>query len=466
MINSKKSIALLLLTTTLASCGPNVNATTELGLTKESINSKAMQTTPRVTWVDKMFYSLNKNVELNGPIWINTEEKKNQYGERYMQTLIKVANKLAYKEFINPGKGDAEFIADHNAYNAFMMLAITIPLHEGLYMSFRQTNDEKGLCNSYVNGGNAMVKNTKKKEQEKIKGSISRYASKEEKKRLKKLKRWSKRKYKEYVEELSDKYATIIAKKKVAKMKNDSYHYFVHYLKEGKNPVVPECEDIKDYKVVNHLIKGGDGSDIGPMQVSVRWHYDDFLANKKYLSLEKSIEYALGDSFLMRDFKKVYYHLDDLALDKSRAKSSPYNCLVADGKVNYEKFIRGMWAGKYNSGQRKKACRIEQVPKLQEYEALVAKNKLSVTEEDRLKELKIELEGLLKYGAKSTRHHDYHFKNNLDKAISFLSKDRIGFNDSLSFSISKKTKAAVNEIIKNFNDGKVDGTDHSNVSNL
>jgi hypothetical protein len=106
---------------------------------------------------------------------------------------------------------------------------------------------------------------------------------------------------------------------------------------------------MKQTSGVNQMIRGGDGTDLSIMQVSIRWHFDDFLANKKYESVSQTLGYGL--ELLLNGFDPVYRNIAD------------YKCLTNTGlfykryKINYINLIRGVWAGKYNSGSTKETCR-------------------------------------------------------------------------------------------------------------
>ena len=76
----------------------------------------------------------------------------------------------------------------------------------------------------------------------------------------------------------------------------------------------------------------------------------DFLALKKYESVEDTLQY--GISHLMKGFNPVYRNIND------------YKCLATKGgffkkkkPLNYIDLIRGVWAGQYNSGSITKTCR-------------------------------------------------------------------------------------------------------------
>jgi hypothetical protein len=85
------------------------------------------------------------------------------------------------------------------------------------------------------------------------------------------------------------------------------------------------------------------------MQISIRWHFDDFLTNKKYESVAKTLDYGFGH--LLNGFDPVYRNVAN------------YPCITEGGglfskkRINYFSLIKGIWAGKYNSGSISQTCR-------------------------------------------------------------------------------------------------------------
>lgn len=177
---------------------------------------------------------------------------------------------------------------DFQAYHTFLALGLTVPLHEGLYLQFRRA-EAPDLCRPEVNNGDLLKKSSE-----------------------------------------------------------STYKLFAQYLKSPEKPFIPNCENLPAGKQTQ-IIRGGDGSDLSVMQVSIRWHFDDFLANKKYEHVAKTLDYGMGH--LMNGFNPVYRNIDD------------YKCIVEGGtmfkkkKINYVSLIKGIWAGKYNSGNIKETCR-------------------------------------------------------------------------------------------------------------
>jgi hypothetical protein len=451
---SKKGLALLLLGTTLTSCIGNVSAETPVVKSNAIESQSSTETIARQKWMDKMFYSINKNVELDSPVWMNEESKRNAYGEVYMKTLIQEAHKIG-KRYLKYG--------DHEAYNSFMILALTFPMHEGLYMSYRQTNDQKGLCYRKANNGDIMFVQSKKKIFNQVNENLETEVASEADKAILKSLESDEDAYAQQREQMVDDYTRMLLDEKKDRIANtdkaSNYRHFIKYLKSGDKPFIAECDNIVNDQVVRQIIRGADGTDIGPVQLSLRWHYDKFLAKKMYLSLRDTFKYGLN--FIHAGFKKVYYDADKVKKSSLKTKKSSYSCIISNKSINFKNLVRGSWAGKYNQGQTHKACRIADVEKMEELAEL--KDKLFKSK--KVKKRIAELEKAVGHMSLK-RHPDYHFKNNLKKAIKFIEKDKIGYSNSLSFKLDSNTRAAVDEIVNNFNDGKPTGTTHKAVSNL
>ena len=137
------------------------------------------------------------------------------------------------------------------------------------------------------------------------------------------------------------------------------------------------------------------------MQVSIRWHFDDFLANRKFESVQATLQYGIGH--LMKGFNPVYRNAGE------------YKCLAETGifkksKINYLNLIRGVWAGQYNSGSITKTCRFAD-------------------------------------SASPYKSHDIGFEKNLKKVLDFkgtLAVDMVG-----EFKLDADTAAAFMEVTSN-----------------
>ena len=321
--------------------------------------------TQRNSRIDNYFYHVNAD-KVNAPIWINTKENKDDYGNEYMSTLISESHKVA-KNYLELG--------DNFAYSNFMMLALTFPLHEGLYLSYRLVKNENDLrC---IN--DKLLSDMKKKNDSSMDSTLGIMVS--------------------------------------------SYNNFMRYLRNTTPSFIPSCTSFDNSSKVLQYIKGADGTDIGPVQLSIRWHYRDFLANKKFLDLAQTFEYGLR--YMMAGHRKLYY--DTLEEIESSSRNDLYyaNCIIdsVEGKdiISSQKLIRAAWSGKYNQGQAKKSCRIAEV------------------------------EPYIKTG-QYINHKDYHFYTALKKVETFVDSNKVGFTKDLSFELSDANKAALNQIIKNYQD--------------
>jgi hypothetical protein len=233
----------------------------------------------RIKSLDRMMYTINPSIKLIGPVFRDQSDsaEKAKYGTSLVTLIIKEADAKARK-YLEAG--------DTQAYYAFLALGLTVPLHEGLYVHFRNVDGD--VCN--VNANNSEL---------------------------------------------------------VRKSGETNFKIFNQYFKNPARPYFPNCEAMNRTTGVNQMIRGGDGTDLSLMQVSIRWHFDDFLANKKYESVSQTLNYGL--SHLLSGFDPVYRNVAD------------YPCIsgtmFAKKKINYLNLIRGIWAGKYNSGSIAQTCR-------------------------------------------------------------------------------------------------------------
>lgn len=323
----------------------------------------------RVTMLDKMTFALSPGQKLDGPHFLNTEEGRNKYGSVYLSTLLQEAHKVA-APYLQMG--------DEKAYYSFMVLALTVPLHEGLWMHFVRTTDEAGVCNPYAQSGKTLI------------------APKEE-----------------------DYYA--MSEEQLEKRKEEvlqTYLNFYKSLKSGPRPFLANCNDLANQTDIMHIIRGYDGSDVGAMQLSIRWHLDEFFAKEEYKSLRETFKYGLN--FIYKDSFSQLYKVATMGKPQSSFEKKLYKnakkCLFDGGlfkkkEFSYENLIRGSWAGKYNSGSVFNACRFD----------------------------------------KRDSKHDIGFMKNLNKVYNFLLKDKVGYMNDLSFKVDTNVKGALDEIICNYN---------------
>ena len=360
-------------------------SSTETNVIKNSaVNAKNFKSAEisRVKLLDSMMTTISPSAVLEGPVFKNTEADKKAYGSELARTIIQEAHKRA-KFLLDEG--------NTQAYYAFITLALTVPLHEGLYLHFREVNDSKGLCNQHASSGNILFAYTKDK--------------------------------------LDAKYTAVELEEK--KLNSTTFKNFKSYLKDGENPFFPDCDKVAQEQKIRQIIRGGDGSDIGAMQLSIRWHYETFLAKEQYKSFRKTVSY--GVKFLMAGFKPVLYNWDSKVKKTFAGETKRWNkwmkCLrkSSDKKeLDYQKLVRGTWAGKYNSGHIRKTCRFE------------------------------DTRG--PYAA-----HDKGFKSNLGKVLDFPNQEKIGLFESVSFNMNDEVKSAYDQVINNFKEEK---SERAHIDNI
>ena len=245
---------------------------------------------------------------------------------------------------------------DMKAYYAVLTMALTVPMQEGLYIQYRGVDAD--VCNSAANSGDLLKKGN----------------------------------------------AT-------------TYGIFNQYFKTAETPFFPNCEDINTNKLTQ-IIRGGDGSDLSIMQVSIRWHFDDFLALKKYESVEQTLQY--GISHLMKGFNPVYRNISAYDCLSTGKKSGLFGKKAkALKELSYTDLIRGVWAGQYNSGSITKTCRFADPNS-------------------------------------PYKNHDKGFERNLNKILAFngvLAVDMVG-----NFKLDSDVAAAFKEVVGNVQNGTNNNT--------
>jgi hypothetical protein len=145
------------------------------------------------------------------------------------------------------------------------------------------------------------------------------------------------------------------------------------------------------------------------MQVSIRWHYNDFLANRKYESVSQTLEY--GFNHLLNGFDPVYRNIADYKCIYDTAGSFERK------KISYTNLIKGIWAGKYNSGSVAQTCRFTD-------------------------------------SSSPYKNHDIGFAKNLDKILNF--NGQIFTDYTGEFKIDGDSSAALKEVIANFKNNRND----------
>lgn len=293
--------------------------------------------------LDKMMYSIGQDISLQGPVYRDQASRadRNLYGSQMVRLMLKEAH-LKAKKYLE--------VEDTQAYYAFLTLALTVPMQEGLYIQYRGVTAD--VCNSAANSGEL-----------------------------------------------------------IKKAGETTFNNFMQYLAGGEKPFIVPCEKIAADKEQMQIIRGYDGSDLSVMQVSVRWHFNDFLANRKFESTTQTLSY--GYQLLLDGFDPVYRNIDQYECI-SGAKASGLGGIFNRNKkknVDYTKLIRGIWAGKYNSGSIAKTCRFDD-------------------------------------SSSPYKHHDKGFEKNLNKILEFSGV--IGSGGDLDFTLDQETAAAFKEVVANF----------------
>jgi hypothetical protein len=198
----------------------------------------------------------------------------------YADTIIS----MALKEAHNISK-EYLITKEYKKYYTMMLLSLVVPAHESMTLHFRKVINEVSRCSDKKNNGELLV------DQE-------------------------------------------ITKRN-----------YINAFRKKSRPFLANCSELKSDQEIYQLIAGGsDGSDIGIMQVSSRWHYENYLATEKYKSVKASLNY--GIKFLHTGFNKI----------ARNAKNYP--CILKQNKsIDYHKLARATWGGWYNAGQVQKACR-------------------------------------------------------------------------------------------------------------
>lgn len=286
--------------------------------------------------LNNVMATVNPNAGIVGPVYRHKTKQKDQYGDQLLKIILSEAHRSA-KKYEAEGNTDA--------YNAFMILALSVPNQEGLMVHFREVKARSKYCRDDRSQGKG-IKSSK-------------------------------------------------AKKQFQRTLNNR-----GLLRDPNNGFLVPCEKIEGAKNYTQLIVGGsDGSDVGIMQLSALWHYEEFLKEVKYASVKSTVRYGL--SYIKRRFHS------NLMKNKE--------CIMnEDGSVNYTDLIRGSWSA-YNGGPSS-FCRF----------------------------------------ADSTSPHaskDKGFKGSVQKTLDFNDGRFFGFNEDGQLPLSEDAKAALNEVVSNFENG-------------
>ncbi len=286
-----------------------------------SLNSQAAF----LSVLSKSMGTINPEAKISGPVYRHETKKEDQYGDEVAKILLEEAHKQA-KEYLAEGNTEA--------YYAFMILALTVPNQEGLYVHFREVPAQEEYCRDKRTQGDG------------ISGES-----------VNELFKVVFNNHKPVPEELKDVgfFRGLFGGKK---LKERLEQLEKENQEREKNGFLLPCSKMTgNESTYRQLILGGwDGSDVGMMQVSVKFHYDKFLKPKKYQSVRETIQYGLG--YIKKRF--------DVILGKNTTPTyiadpeSSYVCFTDEnGKVNYQAVVQGSWAA-YNGGPAQR-CRFTRI---------------------------------------------------------------------------------------------------------
>src|SRR5690606_35792757 len=148
-----------------------------------------------------------------------------QYNTKIFRIILEEAHDKA-REYLQ--------VQDYEGYWAFIIGALTVPLHEGSNLHFRKRDNNGRLCQERSNSGA-------------IFSGSSKYSK-----------------------------------------------TFKRIFKDLQPTAVPDCYDFRDDPLVQQMLHGHDGSDLGIMQVNLYWHERNYLATGDWKSVRKSVRYGLG----------------------------------------------------------------------------------------------------------------------------------------------------------------------------
>lgn len=300
------------------------------------INDKASTSKDSIERIlDRVMANINKDNKLEGPIYKHATRNIELYGDQIAKIILTEAHKYANR-YLKEG--------NTQAYYAFMILSLTVPNQEGLMVHFREVPADRDYCNDDRAQGKDIVSST--------------------------------------------------AKENFQKALNGKKSFFRR--DEG---FLVKCSSLRGEDTYKQLIVGGsDGSDVGMFQLSARWHYDEFLKEKKYESVTKTIDYGL--SYLANGFRRGL---------RSNSESRP--CFFnEDGELDYKNLIRGSWSA-YNGGPAQ-LCRFA------------------------------DEEG-------AYAGHDRGFLKNLNATFNLKNGGHFGFAADSELILSDDIKAAIDEVINN-----------------
>lgn len=317
----------------------------------KSLTLAALMASPSIQagtegFLNTVMGTINPSAEIQGPVYRPTTKIEDRYGDELAKILIQEAHKKA-KRYLDQG--------NTQAYYAFMALALTVPNQEGLMVHFREVPADRDNCNDDRSTGSD-IKSSKAKSQ--------------------------------FRETLNKR----------------------TFFSRNKGFLVT-CSKLRGEDSYRQLILGGsDGSDVGIMQLSALWHYEEFLKEEKFSSVRETIRYGL--TYISRRFEDIRANRESgVVLRGSRDIAYDFTCFNNQSdKEFYKNIVKGAWAA-YNGGPTQ-ICR---------------------------------------FALENNPHKgkDDGFEESLQKTMD-LNKGRVfGYNKNLAIPLTPKMKEVVEEIISN-----------------
>lgn len=277
-----------------------------------SVSQKTMATPPeylsdkeKKLWAyaktDKMMLTLAPNFKTSGPVFNIHSEDQTSYSNNLTTILLEETHKMALP-YLEAG--------DIKAYYTLMVMGLTVPYHEGLFMQFRyRDNVAFGVdLNSDPDDDN---------------------------------------------ENFYHKPCQVSINNGTKQGKQRAKETFRNIILNENNPIATPCRNMSNQKVLKQVIAGGgDGSDLGIMQISTSYYRKDFWSPRKIYSTRQTVRFGLNRVLFNNNGKGFAYLYANYASNKDFAR-----CLKnEDDSINYLNLIKGTWV-RYNGGSSKTPCR-------------------------------------------------------------------------------------------------------------
>jgi hypothetical protein len=250
---------------------------------------------------DHMMLSLAPNFRTSGPVFNIHDEDQTQYSNNLTTILLEETHKMALP-YLEAG--------DHKAYYALMVLGLTVPYHEGLFMQFRYRDN---ITFGVDNNDNEDDDN----------------------------------------ENFYKSPCKVTLNNGTKQKKTNARNTFNTIILNEANPVALPCDQLQNQRVLKQVIAGGgDGSDLGIMQISTSYWRKHFWSKGTIYSTRQTVRFGLNTVLFKNNDKGFPYLYANYASNDDFAK-----CLKnEDNSINYFNLIRGTWA-RYNGGFGKSPCR-------------------------------------------------------------------------------------------------------------